>query len=68
MSQLTTRFGGVCDRLVASRQSVFIRVCFILESVVSANEVIHSVVKNKETSVLFKLDYEKAYDRVSWTL
>jgi hypothetical protein len=37
---------------------------FILESVVSAHEIIHDVMKNKDKSLVLKLDYEKAYDKV----
>jgi hypothetical protein len=33
--------------------------------VVAAHKIIHEVNKNKECGVILKLDYEKAYDRVS---
>jgi len=33
---------------------------------VAAHEVIHDIHKNKQSGVILKLDYEKAYDRVSW--
>jgi hypothetical protein len=38
---------------------------FILESVVTAHEVIHEVHKNKDKGPVLKLDYEKAYDKVN---
>jgi hypothetical protein len=38
---------------------------YILESVVVAHEIVHSVHKCKEPGVIIKLDYEKAYDRVN---
>jgi len=31
-----------------------------------AHKVVHSLHKHKEEGVILKLDYEKAYDRVSW--
>jgi hypothetical protein len=37
-----------------------------LESVLIAHELVHSVHKDKEPGCIIKLDYEKAYDRVSW--
>jgi hypothetical protein len=38
-----------------------------LESVVVAHEIIHEIHRNKEEGIMLKLDYEKAYDRVSWS-
>ena len=31
-----------------------------------SHKVVHSLHKHKEEGVILKLDYEKAYDRVSW--
>jgi hypothetical protein len=58
---------GVVDRLIASNQTAFIKCRYILESVVAAHEIIHEVHKQKDAGVILKLDYEKAYDRVSWS-
>jgi hypothetical protein len=46
-------------------QSAFIKGRFILESVVTAHEVLHSIVHEKEQGLVLKLDYEKAFDKVS---
>jgi hypothetical protein len=62
---LTLRLERVCQRLIAKEQSAFIRGIYILESVVVANEVVHSIHKSKEAGVILKLDYEKAYDIVN---
>jgi hypothetical protein len=62
---LTLRLERVTQRLVAREQSAFIRERYILESVVIAHEVVHSIHKAKLLGVVIKLDYEKAYDRVS---
>jgi hypothetical protein len=45
---------------------VFIKGRYIIESVVTAHEIIHSVHQSEEPGVVLKLDYEKAYDKVSW--
>jgi hypothetical protein len=64
---LTTRLGKVSSRLVSHNQSAFIQGRYILESVVVANELVHSVHKSGQPAVILKLDYEKACDRVNWT-
>jgi hypothetical protein len=38
----------------------------ILEGVVTAHEVLHSVHHGKQQGYVVKLDYEKAYDKVNW--
>jgi len=64
---LNNRLIKIADRLISKNQTTFIKGIFILESVVAAHEIIHDVHKNKESGVILKLDYEKAYDRVSWS-
>jgi hypothetical protein len=63
---LTDRLGKVSQRLVSPNQSAFIKGRYILERVVIAHELVHEGHKSKEPRVILKLDYEKAYDRVSW--
>jgi len=55
----------LCDRLISSNQTAFIKGRYILESVVVSHEIIHEVVKRKEASIILKLDYEKAYDKIN---
>jgi hypothetical protein len=62
---LTGRLEKVSERLVAKELSAFIQGRYILKSVVIAHEVVHSLHKNKDSGVIIKLDYEKAYDRVN---
>jgi hypothetical protein len=57
---------SLCNRLLAPNQTAFVKGRYILESVVSAQEIIHDVVKNRQKDLVLKLDYEKAYDRVNW--
>jgi hypothetical protein len=61
---LNNKLEKVCDRILASNQTAFVRGRYILESVVSAHEILHDAIKNKEKGLVLKLDYEKAYDRV----
>jgi hypothetical protein len=62
---LTLRLERLNQRLVAKKQSAFIRGRFILESMVIDHEIVHSIHKTKTSGVVIKLDYEKAYDRVN---
>jgi hypothetical protein len=56
----------ICVRLLAPNQTTFVKGRFILESVISAHEIIQWAVKNKEKGLVLKLYYEKNYDRVNW--
>jgi hypothetical protein len=63
---LTNRLRYVADRLIASNQTTFIKGRYILESVVTAHEILHDMHHSKQHGFVLKLDYEKAYDKVSW--
>jgi hypothetical protein len=39
---------------------------FILESAVTAHEIIHDAAKSAHKGLVLKLDYKKAYDKVNW--
>ncbi|WVZ69867.1 hypothetical protein U9M48_018590 [Paspalum notatum var. saurae] len=47
-------------------KGAFLKGRYILESVVIAHEMVHSVHQSKQPGLFLKLDFEKAYDRVSW--
>jgi hypothetical protein len=57
--------GKIAGRIILNNQSAFIKGRYILESVVTAHEIVHSVSKEKKHGIILKLDYEKAYDRVN---
>jgi hypothetical protein len=63
---LNNRLALIYGRLLSCNQISFVKGRFILESVVSTYEIIHDVVRRGEKKVVLKLDYENAYDRVSW--
>jgi hypothetical protein len=62
---LTLRLEKIANRLISPQQIAFIGGRYILESVVVAHEVVHSIHKGIKPGVILKLDYEKTYDRVN---
>lgn len=52
---LTLRLGKISQRLVASNQSAFIKGRYILDSVVVARELVHSIHTSKALGQIFKI-------------
>ena len=63
---LTNRLALIIDKLISENQSAFIGGRYILESVVTAHEVLHSTYKSGNPGLVLKLEYEKAFDKVKW--
>jgi hypothetical protein len=57
--------GFVSEDLISQNQTTFIKGIYIFESVVAAHEIIHDVAHSSQSGFIFKLDYEKAYDKVN---
>ena len=58
---LTSRLGVLMNLITSSNQSAFIKGRFILESVVTTHEVLHSTYHSGSPDLVLKLDYEKAF-------
>jgi hypothetical protein len=54
------------EDLIDKTQTAFMKNRFIMEGVVVLHEILHEVKKKKMSGVLFKVDFEKAYDNVNW--
>lgn len=52
--------------MISDTQSVFIRGRQILDGVMIATELVDEAKKLKKKGVMFKVNFEKAYDSVSW--
>ena len=63
---LANRLKKVLNKLVNSTQNAFVEGRQILDASLIASEVIDSMLKKKEKGVLYKLDIEKAYDKINW--
>lgn len=47
-------------------QSAFVKGRFILDGIMSLHEIVHDLKVRKTRALILKLDFEKAYDSVSW--
>jgi hypothetical protein len=62
---LTNRLCLVMDSLTSKNQSTFIKSRLLVDGVLIINEVVDWVKKVKRKCLIFKGDFEKAYDSVS---
>eukprot|EP00253_Pinus_taeda_P017975 PITA_17975 len=53
--------------LVESEQSGYVEGRQILDNIVQAHEVVHSLTNNKKAGMIMQLDIAKAYDKLNWT-
>ena len=63
---LSNRLSKVLNHLVDERQSAFVKGRQLLHGVLIANEVVEEARRLKKLCLVFKVDFEKAYDFVSW--
>jgi hypothetical protein len=63
---LNYRLTPITGNIVSDNQTAFIKDRNILEGVVTRHEVLHELKRSKGKGVLFKIDFEKAYDKVKW--
>ena len=64
---LANKLKRVMAKLVNIAHNAFVKGRQILDVSLIANEIVDSILKKKETRVLYKLDIEKAYDHISWS-
>jgi len=60
------RLRGVIGSVISESQSAFVKNRQILDGILIANEVVDEARKLKKDLLLFKVDFEKAYDSVDW--
>ncbi|GKF31355.1 cysteine-rich receptor-like protein kinase [Tanacetum coccineum] len=63
---LANRLAKVIDTVISSNQAAFISGRQILDGVLVANEIIRMATIEKSKLLLFKVDFEKAFDSVNW--
>ena len=60
------RMEKVMPFIIDESQSAFIEGRHLIQSAVIANEVVDEAKRSQKPCLVFKVDYEKAYDSVSW--
>jgi hypothetical protein len=63
---LNNRLALCITKVISESQYGFIQGRYIMDGVVSLNEILHEVKKKKHSGVVLKIDFEKAYDKVNW--
>lgn len=63
---LANRLRQVIGSVVSEVQPAFVKNRKILDGILIANEVVNEAHKSKKDLMLFKVDFEKAYDSVDW--
>ncbi|GAU46455.1 hypothetical protein TSUD_402220 [Trifolium subterraneum] len=63
---LANRLRNIVGTVVSTNQSTFIKDRQILDGILIANEIVDEAKKEKKDLLLFKVDFEKAYDSVDW--
>ena len=63
---LANKLKMVIGTVVSDTQTAFVKNRQILDGILIANEVVDEARKDKKELLLFKVDFEKAYDSVDW--
>ncbi|RVW93876.1 Transposon TX1 uncharacterized 149 kDa protein [Vitis vinifera] len=63
---LSGRLRKVLHETISGSQGAFVEGRHVLDAVLIANEVVDEKRKSREEGVVFKIDFEKAYDHVDW--
>ncbi|GKA64594.1 RNA-directed DNA polymerase, eukaryota, reverse transcriptase zinc-binding domain protein [Tanacetum coccineum] len=63
---LANRLACVIDTIISHEQSAFIKNRQILDGPLMVNEVIQWCKRKKSKLMVFKIDFEKAFDSISW--
>ena len=59
------RLSDKAQKLLAPNQTAFVKGRYIVDGVVMLHEIVHKLKCKKMQGVLFKIDFEKAYDSIS---
>ena len=63
----TNRLSIVAQKIIRPTQTAFLPGRNIMEGAVILHETIHELHLKKQDGIIFKIDFEKAYDKVKWS-
>jgi hypothetical protein len=63
---IARRLKPILPTIISLEKSGYVEGRQILDNVILAHEVIHSLQKTKTPGMLLKLDLSKAFDKISW--
>ena len=63
---LVNRLNPVIPKVIKITQTTFIKNRYIMEGVAILHEVLNDLHVRKALGVLFKIDFEKAFDKIKW--
>ncbi|XP_071687637.1 uncharacterized protein [Rutidosis leptorrhynchoides] len=63
---LSNRLAKIIHKIIGSEQTAFLKGRNILDSVLIANEIIDELKRKKQKGLIFKVDFEKAFDCIEW--
>jgi hypothetical protein len=64
---LTNRLSLVAQKVIQPTQMACIPSTNIMEGVIVLHETIHELHRKKQNGMVFKIDFEEAYDKVKWS-
>jgi hypothetical protein len=63
----TNRLSTIAHKIIRPTQTAFLLGRNIMEGAVILHETIHELHLKKQDKIMFKIDFEKAYDKVKWS-
>jgi hypothetical protein len=64
----TNRIIEIAKKMISPTQTAFLLERNIMEGVIILHEMIHEMHRKKQSGVILKLDFKKAYDKINWTV
>jgi len=64
---VANRLKPLLPTLVSVEQSGYVEGKQILDNIIQAHEVVHSLTNNRKARMIMELDITKAYDKLNWT-